>query len=162
MSFPARPALLFVSLACASAVGAAVWAQYHLDMPPCPWCILQRILFIGVAAVSLLAALQPWRGLRRLMAVLITLLCGGGVAAAWWQHFFAAKSNSCALTLADQVITALGVDTRWPDLFEVRASCADAAANLLGVPFEFWSLALFALVAVLAMVITLSPTRRHA
>ena len=162
MSFPARPALALVSLACASAVGAAVWTQYHLDMQPCPWCILQRILFIAMAAVCLVAAAQPWALLRRLLSVLVVGLCGAGVAAAYWQHFVAAKSSSCALTLADKVITTLGVDTRWPDLFEVRASCADAAAKLLGVPFEFWSLALFALVAIVALISALTPARRHA
>jgi protein dithiol:quinone oxidoreductase len=162
MSFPARPALLVVSAACVGAVAAAVWTQYHLDMQPCPWCILQRILFIAIGAVCLVAAAQPWALLRRLLSVLVVGLCGAGVAAAYWQHFVAAKSSSCALTLADKVITALGVDTRWPDLFEVRASCADAAANLLGVPFEFWSLALFALVAILALISALTPDRRHA
>jgi disulfide bond formation protein DsbB len=151
-----------VSVACAAAVAAAIWLQYHLNMQPCPWCILQRILFIGIAAMSLVAAAQPWATLRRLLSVLVVGLCANGVAAAYWQHFVAAKSNSCALTLADKVITTLGVDTRWPDYFEVRASCADAAANLLGVPFEFWSLALFALVALLALVSALTPARRHA
>jgi protein dithiol:quinone oxidoreductase len=91
----------------------------------------------------------------------VVALCGAGVAAAWWQHFVAAKSSSCALTLADKVITTLGVDTRWPELFEVRASCADAAADLLGVPFEFWSLALFALVAIVALISAITPARRH-
>lgn len=162
MSFPARPALALMALACAGAVGAAVWTQYHLDMQPCPWCILQRILFIGVALVSLVAALQPWALLRRLLSVGVVALCGAGVAAAYWQHFVAAKSSSCALTLADKVIGTLGVDTRWPELFEVRASCADAAANLLGVPYEFWSLALFALVAIVALISAITPARRHA
>jgi disulfide bond formation protein DsbB len=162
MTFPARSALVAVSVACAAAVAGAVWTQYHWDMQPCPWCILQRILFIGIAAISLLAAAQPWALVRRLLSVLVVGLCGSGVAAAYWQHFVAAKSSSCALTLADKVITALGVDTRWPEYFEVRASCADAAAKLLGVPFEFWSLALFALVALVALVSALTPARRHA
>ena len=35
-----------------------------------------------------------------------------------------------------------------PDVFEARASCADAAVSLLGVPYEFWSAALFAAIGV--------------
>ncbi|MDE2593736.1 MAG: disulfide bond formation protein B, partial [Burkholderiales bacterium] len=62
-------------------------------------------------------------------------------------HFVAAKSASCNLTFADKVIGTFGLDVRWPDMFEVRANCADAAVNLLGVPYEFWSLALFAMLA---------------
>lgn len=149
-------------MASAAAVGGAIWAQYHLGMEPCPWCILQRILFIAVAAISLVAAALPWAALRRLLSVMVMALCGGGVAAAYWQHFVAAKSSSCALTLADKVITFFALDTRWPSVFEVRASCADAAANLIGVPFEFWSMALFALIALVALVSALTPARRHA
>ena len=74
----------------------------------------------------------------------------------------AAKSTSCALTLADRIVGGLGLDTRWPEVFEVRASCADAATTLLGVPYEFWSLALFALVGVLALACALSRRRRLA
>ena len=35
------------------------------------------------------------------------MLCGAGVAAAWWQHAVAAKSSSCALTLADKIMTTV-------------------------------------------------------
>ena len=75
----------------------------------------------------------------------------GGMASALYQHFVAAKSASCNLTFADKVIGAFSLDARWPDMFEVRANCADAATNLLGVPYEFWSLALFAMVAAAAL-----------
>lgn len=161
MRFPARPALVVIGLACAAAVAGALVAQHRFGMEPCPWCILQRILFIAIAGISLLAAALPWGLPRRLLSLLVVALAGSGVAAAWWQHFVAAKSASCALTLADRVITTLSVDTRWPEAFEVRASCADAAANLAGVPFEFWSLALFALAGILALVCAVSIDRRH-
>ncbi len=161
MRFPVRPALVAIGLACAAAVAGALVAQHRFGMEPCPWCILQRILFIAIAAVSLLAAALPAGLPRRLVSLVVVAFAGCGVAAAWWQHFVAAKSASCALTLADRVITTLGVDTRWPEAFEVRASCADAAANLAGVPFEFWSLALFALVGIIALVCTVSIERRH-
>ena len=67
------------------------------------------------------------------------------MAAALWQHFVAAASQSCNLTLADRIISATTLNTLWPDVFEPRASGADAAVSLLGVPYEFWSLALFVL-----------------
>jgi disulfide bond formation protein DsbB len=161
MKFPARLALLATSVACAASVVSALVSQYHYEMQPCPWCILQRFLFLVIAAVALVAAVQPWVVVRRVLSLIIVGLSGSGVAAAYWQHFVAAKSTSCALTLADKIMTATGLDTRWPDVFEVRASCADAAADLLGVPFEFWSLALFALVGIVALVCTMSTDRRH-
>jgi disulfide bond formation protein DsbB len=154
-----RLILALLGLACAASVLVALFAQHRLGMEPCPWCILQRMIFIVVAIVALVAAALPWSGLRRVLAALLVPLAASGVAAALWQHFVAAKTNSCALTLADRIVTAVGLDQRWPDVFEVRASCADAAVNLLGVPFDFWSLALFALVGVLALTSALARPR---
>jgi disulfide bond formation protein DsbB len=147
----ARAGFLVMSAACVAAVGAAYWTQHHLDMQPCPWCILQRMQLLVLAGLGLLIALLPSRLLQRVLSVLVVALAMSGVAAALWQHFVAAKSNSCALTLADRILTWTALDQRWPELFEVRATCADAAANLLNVPYEFWSLALFALVGVWAL-----------
>lgn len=147
----ARAGFLMVSAACVAAVGAAWWTQHHLDMQPCPWCILQRMQLLAIAALGLLIAAMPSRMLQRLLSVGVVALAMSGVAAALWQHFVAAKTNSCALTLADRILTWSTLDQRWPELFEVRATCADAAATLLQVPYEFWSLALFAMVGVWAL-----------
>lgn len=139
-----RLLLTLISLVCAASVGLALVAQHRYGMEPCPWCILQRMLFVLLAALGLVAASLPGLG-RRLVAGLGLLGALGGMAAALWQHFVAAQSASCALTLADRLITFTGLDVRWPEAFEVRASCADAAVSVLGVPFELWSLALFTL-----------------
>ena len=40
-------------------------------------------------------------------------------------------------------MAASGLDALLPAVFQARASCADAAVDLLGVPYAFWSLALF-------------------
>lgn len=156
---PSRKVLALLGLACAAAVGGALIAQHRFGMEPCPWCILQRLLFIVIAVLSLLAAALPWPAARRGLALLVVPVAAGGAAAALWQHFVAAKTASCALTLADRIVGGLGLDTRWPEVFEVRASCADAATSLLGVPFDFWSLAMFAVAGMVALACVLS--RRH-
>ena len=146
-----RRLLTLVALACVASVAAALFAQHHWGMQPCPWCILQRILFLLIALLAGLGALAPGRLLPALLSWLIVPAAASGVAAAWYQHFVAAKTNSCNLTLADRIISGLHLDTSLPEAFEVRASCADATANLLGVPFEFWSLALFLVLAVVGV-----------
>lgn len=136
--------LLGVALVCLGAVGIALVSQHVYDMQPCPWCALQRLIFAAIALVALLGL--AWRSAagRRTVALLMLLLCGTGIAAALWQHFVAAASSSCNLTLADKVLSATMLDTLLPEVFQPRASCADAAVDLLGVPYEFWSLALYA------------------
>ncbi len=138
--------LWLVALTGLAAVAVAVFTQHQWDMQPCPWCILQRIVFLLISAVALVAALT--HGLtRRVAGAAVLLLAACGVAAALWQHFVAAASSSCKLTLADRIISGIGLDSWWPEVFGVFASCADAKVNLLGLPYEFFSGALFVLVA---------------
>jgi disulfide bond formation protein DsbB len=139
-----------IALTCAAAIGAALVSQHVFEMQPCPWCVLQRLIFasIGVAALAAWAAQAAW--LRATAWVLAVLLAISGVAAALWQHFVAASSASCNLTLADKILAQFGLDAALPEIFQPRASCADAAVDLLGLPYEFWSLALFVLLGVAA------------
>ena len=133
-----------VALACVAAVGAALVSQHVFDMQPCPWCVLQRVIYLAIALACGLGLV--WRGAtgRRVAAGLGLLLALAGVAAALWQHFQAATSASCKLTLADKIVSGwLQLDSLWPDVFSARASCADAAVSLLGVSYDLWSLALF-------------------
>jgi disulfide bond formation protein DsbB len=133
-----------VAIVGVGAVAAALVTQYAWGMQPCPWCVLQRVLFLAVALVCVLGLIAP--ALRRLGAALGAALALCGVAAALWQHFQAAASASCNLTLADKIVSGwLGLDSLAPQVFSARASCADAAVDLLGVPYDFWSLALFVL-----------------
>ncbi|MBI5270911.1 MAG: disulfide bond formation protein B [Burkholderiales bacterium] len=136
----------FVALASFGGVGLALLSQYRFDMPPCPWCTLQRLIFLVIGAVALLALALRRAGARRALAAVGLLLSLSGVAAALWQHFVAAASDSCALTFADRLMQGLGLYDVAPSVFVPMASCADAAVDLLGVPYAFWSLALFVIV----------------
>ncbi len=147
----ARQRLVAMAAACVAAVAAALVAQHGFDMQPCPWCILQRVIYLALAAVCVLAAALPSRALRVALSGLALVLTLLGAASAIYQHVVAAKLASCNLTLADKIITALGIESLLPELFQVTATCADAAVSALGVPFEYWSLALFALLALVAV-----------
>ena len=139
-----------MAVACVAAVGAALVAQHGFDMQPCPWCILQRVIFLAIAVVCVVAAAWPSRGARGALSAVALVLALCGVASAYYQHVVAAKQGSCNLTLADKIITALGLESLLPALFQVTANCADAAVSVLGVPFEYWSLALFVLLGLVA------------
>lgn len=145
----------------------ALIAQYAWAMLPCAWCIVQRIDVILLMVVSLagalLARVSP-RAAPGLAVLLLTLLSAGGLWAAWHQHSVAARQLSCAFTWADRVLMQLALDAHWPALFQVQATCADAArATMLGLPFELWSAGWFAIVLILAAVtgvLALQPRTR--
>ncbi len=147
MRLTQRGGLLALSLLCFALVGAALVSQHVFDMQPCPWCILQRIIFLVIALLLLAGAFLPGRAVFIVGSVAFAL---AGITTALYQHFVAAKSSSCNLTLADKIISGLGLDKAVPAMFEVKASCADAAVDMLHVPYEFWSLGFFVVVAVAA------------
>jgi disulfide bond formation protein DsbB len=144
------------------ALAAALVSQHVYDMQPCPWCVLQRLIFVALALAALLGLCWTSRPGRRTAATLGIVLSALGVAAALWQHAVAARSASCNLTLADRIISGLQLDALLPPVFAATASCADAAVALFGMPYEYWSMALFSLLG-LALVMALlrrGPSRR--
>lgn len=154
-----RAAALLLTAAVVSlgAVGAALVSQHVFNLQPCPWCVLQRVVFVAIAIAALLGLLLRAPLARRVAAGAMLLLAAGGMAAALWQHFVAASSTSCNLTLADRIVGGLRLDSLWPEVFAAYASCADAAVKLVGVPYEFFSLALFAALAAVAVAVWRRP-----
>ena len=141
------------ALAALLALGTALVSQHAFDMQPCPWCVLQRLIFAVIAVVCAAGWAVRRAAFQRVAAGLALVLAACGMAAALWQHYKAAASASCNLTLADKIVSgALQLDSLLPEVFAVRANCAEAAVNLLGVSYDFWSLALFMAIAA-AMVV---------
>lgn len=143
--------LLLSAVLAIGAVAVALVLQHRFGIEPCAWCTFQRLLFLLFAAFAVLGWLAR-RSRAALVAasVLAALVALGGLWAALHQQFVAAQSLSCAFTFADRVLMKLRLDETLPWLFEATASCRDANAPLLGIPFALWSAALFVLLAGLA------------
>ena len=152
--------LFAVAAAAVAAVAAALVSQHVYGMQPCPWCVLQRLVFLAVAGACAIGLVWRSRLGQSLSAAVGLALSACGGAAALWQHFRAAASASCNLTLADQIVSGwLHLDSLWPEVFSPRASCADAAVSLLGVPYDLWSLAAFVLMALALTQVLRRPPR---
>ena len=145
---------------CVAALVAALVSQHGFGMEPCPWCVLQRLIFVAIALACGLGLVWRATAGRMLAGALTLLLALSGVAAGLWQHLVAAKSQSCNLTVADRIIVALRLDTLLAEVFSPRASCADAAVDLFGVPYVFWSIALFVVIAAAAVQVLRQPSAR--
>jgi protein dithiol:quinone oxidoreductase len=142
--------LLIIVLGLGS-LALALLTQHALDMQPCPWCVLQRMIMVLIALIAVMGLLWRHRMVWRISGSVVVALSLSGVAAALWQHWVANQSASCKLTLADRIVSGSGLDALAPEVFAARASCADAITTLLGVPYEFWSLAMFVLLGALAV-----------
>jgi disulfide bond formation protein DsbB len=149
-----------ITIAALLAIAAALVSQYSFNKQPCPWCVLQRALFLAIAVTSAVGMLASGRNGRILAGGTVSILSLLGVSAAAWQHWAAAKSSSCSnrKTLADAIVSDhLHLDQLLPSVFAPRASCG--AVDLLGLPYEFWSLGLFAVLGVAAIKYMATPFR---
>jgi disulfide bond formation protein DsbB len=144
---------LLVLLTALAALGIALFSQHVLDMAPCSWCILQRVLFVLIAAFALLgllgSAFRPWRLLNW---GLILVTASSGIAVAWHQITVAAKAFSCDQSLADRVISGSGLESFAPWLFGIYATCLDASVRVLGIDYAAWGLALFTVYAIYSLI----------
>ena len=149
MSSSRQRLLLLIAVVCFAAVGVALVSQHVFGMPPCAWCVLQRLIYLAIGVVALAGACAG--AIARACAALCALLGVGGVAAAWYQYDVAAQMFSCDQTFADRFMSGSGLDGAIPWLFGIYATCMDAAVQVLGVEYVLWSLALFAVLVIAAL-----------
>jgi disulfide bond formation protein DsbB len=146
--------LRLISVLSLSSVAIALVSQYVFDMQPCAWCVFQRLLYLIIGFFALgLSIAQPARVRTALGSASIAAIAITGVTAAWYQEKVAANTFSCAQTLADQIMTKSGLDSAAPWLFGIYASCMDARIKLLGIEYAWWSLAMFTLIGMIALVV---------
>lgn len=155
--------LLFIVLLSAAGLGIALYSQHVMGMRPCAWCVFQRLVLIVIGLVALAGVLWPGRG--RLVTTGVTAvtaaLGAGGIVAAWYQYSVAAAMFSCDQTFADRFMTGLGLDASIPWLFGIYATCMDARADLLGIEYALWALALFVILTFLSLASLFAALRKH-
>lgn len=149
------------ALLCLALLGLGEVLQHVFGMKPCSWCVLQRLIFL---LVGVACALGAWVGSRpaRLGAVaLADLLATSGLAAALYQHFVASRSDSCLMTLADQIVMALSLHEIAPWMFMPYAPCNEANMPFLGVPFALWAALAFTLLGLATAAAFVATLRRR-
>lgn len=149
MSLPnPRLTFLLAFLAVIFLLGAAFYLEYVMGLEPCPLCITQRIMLLGVGLVSLIAFLHnPATIGRRIYGLLVSLWAMGGLYFAgrqlWLQSLPEDQVPACgpgitymidAFPLADVIKTLLTGD----------GNCAEVQWTWLGLTIPGWSAVGFA------------------
>lgn len=159
------PRILWLLLGGASLllVIASLVLTATLDLHPCHLCIFQRLLFMLLGVLGMLAA---WRAERRSgMAIGLSIpplaAWGAGVAAYQsWLQAQPAGSISCmsgAPSLIERLVEWLGQIQ--PDLFLATGFCEEAELVILGMTLANWSLLAFAASLIVAVRALLSTRR---
>ncbi len=143
--------LNLIAVLCLLALGIALVSQHVFNMPPCAWCVLQRLILLVTAVACLAGNLIPGAA-KRLMALCAVALSVAGIVAAWYQHTVASEMVSCDRTFADIFMAkTTGLDGMVPWLFGIYATCMDAKVAVLGVEYVLWALVLFIILLLISL-----------
>ncbi|MBM4180374.1 MAG: disulfide bond formation protein B [Betaproteobacteria bacterium] len=126
---------------------ASLLLSAWLDLHPCHLCIFQRLLYMLLALLGLLAAWKAGTRLGMLAGGLVLATAAAGAATAAYQSWLQmqpAGSISCMAGepgLIERLVEWLG--QLWPTLFLATGFCEDTELMVLGLSLANWSLILF-------------------
>jgi disulfide bond formation protein DsbB len=138
---------LLLAAGCFGLAAGSLVLTAWLDLHPCPLCIFQRLLFMVLVPIGLIAALQGCRPAGRAAAGLFLLTAAGGAAAAGYQTWLQTKPPTgigCGPGSPgpiERLVEQLG---NWaPDLFLATGLCDDPELVILSLSLANWALVAF-------------------
>jgi len=150
-------------IACAGLLGFAYYLQYYEYEDPCPLCILQRIAFMALAAIFLVAALHgPGRTGTLVYGGMLFLVAGIGAAIAtrhvWLQNLPKDRIPECGPGL-EYMLRKLPLTQALEKILAGSGECAEVGWKFLGLSIAGWSLVWFVLLGAFAVYLTLLGMR---
>jgi len=140
-------------------MGFGLYLQYVKHQDPCPLCMVQRVIFIVILVVFVLAALHgPKRTGERIYAALVSLLSLSGVAVAsrhiWIQHLPPDQVPACGPGL-DYMLETMPMSNVLKQLMHGSGECAAHGWTFLSLGIPEWSLLCYIVLAVWVVLIAL-------
>lgn len=151
---------------CAGLLAFGLYLQHVDGQDPCPLCIFQRVAFIALGAVFLVAAIHgPGRIGAIVYAVLggICAATGAGLAArhVWLQSLPADQVPACGPGLA-YMMEQFPLMRMLQSVLSGSGECAEADWRFLGLTIAGWSLLWFVLLGVYVIWLAWRGARRAA
>lgn len=142
-------------LVCAGLIGIALYLQYYEYQDPCPLCLLQRVVYMVLMALFLVAALH---GPGRLGATLyggslfVVAAIGAAIATrhVWLQHLPKNLVPECGPGL-EFMIRKFPLTQALKKILAGSGECAEAGWTFLGLTIAGWSLVWFVLLGAFAL-----------
>lgn len=141
-----------------SLMGFGFYLQYVKHQDPCPLCMVQRVIFIAILVLFLLASTHGPRRLgERIYASLIVLLSLSGIAVAarhiWIQHLPADQVPACGPGL-DYMLETMPMANVLKELLHGSGECAARGWTLFTLGIPEWSLLCYLALGTWAVLIT--------
>ncbi len=132
-------------------VGFALYLQHVKNLDPCPLCVAQRIAFLAVGLVALVAALHRPRGFGigayAALGALVALAGAGLAVYHLWLQSDPKRAAACVGSPVERIIDASNLAEWVPPLFRYDGPCTLKPWSLLGLSIPEWSLVWFVLLA---------------
>lgn len=143
--------------ACIALLAYVVFVQFYQHIEPCPLCIMQRVVFIGMGIVFLIGALHaPRAGGRWGYVSLLLLLALAGIGVAWRQLWLqslpADQVPACGPGLS-YMLNAFPLGQTIKMVFTGSGECAEVNWKFLGLAMPAWSLICYVVLGVWAILV---------
>jgi disulfide bond formation protein DsbB len=153
--FSPRQGYLAGFLACAGLIAFALYLQYVKGEDPCPLCMLQRIGFIALGLIFLIASLHsPGRNAAMVYGAVLVVLALAGAAIAgrqvWLQSLPKSMVPACGPGL-DFILERFPLRKALDMVLRGSGECAEKGWTFLGLSIAGWSLVWFVLLGLLAV-----------
>jgi disulfide bond formation protein DsbB len=122
----------------------ALYAQYFLELDPCPLCVFQRVSVIALGLVFLAATIHNAGRVGSIIYALLLFLAatGGAIVAGrhvWLQNLPPDKVPACGPGL-DFMLDAFPLAEALKMVFSGSGECAEVSWSLLGLSMPAWVL----------------------
>ena len=142
-------------LTLAAMVFAVLYLQQTLGLPPCPLCVAQRgfVILVGLFALAAAVHNPPGWGRRVYAGLCLLAAVGGGAVAGrhvWLQQLPPELTPACGPSLSYMLETLPLAETLQLVMMG-DGNCAETVWTLLGLSIPEQTLALFAVLAAIAL-----------
>jgi protein dithiol:quinone oxidoreductase len=148
-----RMGYLFGAVVSAALLGFGLYLQHVEGLDPCPLCVFQRVAFIALGLVFVIAALHgPGKTGAVVYAVFGSLFAAAGAGIAgrhvWLQNLPADQVPACGPGLS-YMLEQYAVTRMLEKVLSGSGECAEAGWRFLGLTIPGWSLLWFVLLGIL-------------
>ena len=140
-------------------IAFALYLQHFQGQEPCPLCILQRVAWIALGLIFLVATIHgPGRAGSLVYGALLFIIAGLGVGIAgrhvWLQNLPRDQVPACGPDL-DFMLQQFPLSETLRRVLSGTGECAETGWTFLGLSIAGWSLVWLVLIATFAIVLSL-------
>ncbi|NUU04430.1 disulfide bond formation protein B [Herbaspirillum robiniae] len=146
-----KSVFLLVALVCIALLGFAMYLQIVEEMQPCPLCVIQRYMFVLVAAFSLIAYFMPAPARRGSAGLGLLAALGGAGTAIWHLYVKAHPGVSCTTDPLETALNQLPTAKAFPQMFTADGFCSAPWPPVFGLQIPTWALIWFVLLGLVLL-----------